>query len=209
MSRMDWRRPRHHRPLRPLDVPRKIPCWRCHQTIVLLRFGQSWFPYEPDGWTRHRCPTFSKMARIRNASRRRGHSPKPPKVKRPAPLPKGRGDVGTQQHLEPVTPVEAVYRKLRRYGKPGVFYTIPYEMGVRRLLELTEPVLVEAALSDAARETAQNCVREWCRRYCNLYGRPLAAGLASTFGRYRNKGVDKKVLEEMLLAIDKALGPPL
>jgi len=76
------------------------------------------------------------------------------------------------------------------------------------LLELTEPVLSAAGLYGETLELARSCIREWCLQYYSLWGRYLADRLGSTFGRFRDKGIDPKVLEKVLLTIDKELGPP-
>jgi len=70
MSRMDYRRCRVGRRLRPLDIPLEKACRRCGQAVVLKRYGGSWFPYEQDCKTRHRCPRQSKGGRVLNPSRR-------------------------------------------------------------------------------------------------------------------------------------------
>jgi hypothetical protein len=193
MSRMVWSRCRTKgKKLRPNDI---TTCKRCGRTILLGDRAS------------HRCAGRSEGKSSPNTSRCRGHSPKPPKVKRPAPLPKGRGDVGTQQHLEPSTLVEAVYSKLWRQRRPGGDFTIPYKKGVRSLLALTEPVLGAAGLYGETRELARSCIREWCLQYYSLWGRDLANRLAYTFYRFRDKGIDSKALEKVLLTVDKELGP--
>ena len=181
-------------------------CKKCGAWVYVVRFnhlGSHFTENELEyslNFTRHVCRGCIK--------RRAHHIPKPPQVKQPVPLPKGRRDVRTQQHSEPVSPVEAVFSKLRKRRRPGVDNTIPYKKGVRRLLELTEPELRAAGLCGETLELARSCVREWCLKYYSLWGGHLADGLAYTFGRYRDEGIDPKVLEKMLLTIDKELGPP-
>jgi len=102
-----------------------------------------------------------------------------------------------------------VFSKLRRQRRPGGANTITYKEGVRRLLELAGPVLSAAGLCGETRDLARSCIREWCLQYYSLWGRDLAGRLAYTYDRFRDKGVDPKVLEKMLLTIDKELGPPL
>ncbi len=194
MSKMDWSRCRTKgKRLRPKDI---TTCRRCGRTIVL---GDR---------TGHRCAGRSKKALSPSTSCRGGRSPKPPKVSRPAPLPTGRRNVGTQQHLVTSELAESVFGKLWRQRRPGGDRTIPYKVGVRRLLELTEPVFGAAGLHGEALELARSCIREWCLKYYCLWGRNLATGLADTFGRFRDKGIDVGALEKMLLTVDKVLGPP-
>ena len=196
MARMKWgpKSNTRHRHVRPPNIDLgERPCPECGRSIriVLWHGGGKPTPaerYELDG-KRHQCAGQSKGESSPYASRCRRHSPKLPKAKRPAP-------------------VEAVYSKLRRQRRPGGTNTISYKECVRRLLALAEPVLNAAGLYGETRELARSCVLQWCLQYYSLRGRHLADRVIYTFDRFRDKGIDPKVLEKVLLTVDKELGPP-
>jgi hypothetical protein len=195
-----------------------VICKGCGQPILIAEGRKLWRSesWETDGKTEHRCDGHlwsrkawrAKSAGLQRPSPRPGRvQSKPPKVKPPAPVVSGRRVNRPQGHPVRPGPVEAIFSRLRQQRRPRGAYADTYRKGVRNLLDAVEPALDEAGLHGESRALTQACIREWCLQYYSLWGSNLAERLASTFDRFRAQGVDPKGLEQVLLAVDKELGP--
>jgi hypothetical protein len=66
MSKIDYTKVRcRGKRLRGSGIPKDVSCWRCRQTIVLLRREGKWIRYEPNGRRLHQCPAESEKANLK------------------------------------------------------------------------------------------------------------------------------------------------